>query len=170
MTLHSILVTFLLIWNCLVCAEEALSAMCRMRNTPQTGNGLRTAQSVYVARRSNNRVISSGDLYCCFLPQCESLCSRSGPRMDTFEKIYIYGNMQPGVINHWGIWDFDRIFTTPKYFHVVLCLLLALLPFVGQFFIQVHFHMKYYLLKLPKPFKYKWRNITFCDLVRLIKY
>jgi len=27
----------------------------------------------YVARTSNNRVISSGDLYCCLLPQCEAL-------------------------------------------------------------------------------------------------
>ena len=28
---------------------------------------------IYVARTSNNRVISSGDLYCCLLPQCEAL-------------------------------------------------------------------------------------------------
>ena len=28
---------------------------------------------MYVARTSNNRVISSGDLYCCLLPQCEAL-------------------------------------------------------------------------------------------------
>jgi len=32
-----------------------------------------------VARTSNNRVISSGDLYCCLLPQCAALrTSRSG--------------------------------------------------------------------------------------------
>jgi len=34
---------------------------------------------MYVARTSNNRVISSGDLYCCLLPRCEALCTcRSG--------------------------------------------------------------------------------------------
>jgi len=34
---------------------------------------------VYVARTRNNRVISSGDLYCCLLPQCEALpACRSG--------------------------------------------------------------------------------------------
>ena len=34
---------------------------------------------MYVARTSNNRVISSGDLYCCLLPRCESLRTcRSG--------------------------------------------------------------------------------------------
>jgi len=34
---------------------------------------------LYVARTSNNRVISSGDLYCCLLPRCETLRTcRSG--------------------------------------------------------------------------------------------
>ena len=34
---------------------------------------------MYAARTSNNRVISSGDLYCCLLPRCEALrTSRSG--------------------------------------------------------------------------------------------
>jgi len=34
---------------------------------------------VYVAWTSNSRVISSGDLYYCLLPQCETLCTcRSG--------------------------------------------------------------------------------------------
>ena len=34
---------------------------------------------MYVARTSNNRVILSGNLYCCLLPRCEALCtSRSG--------------------------------------------------------------------------------------------
>jgi len=34
---------------------------------------------IYVARTSNNRVISLGDLYCCLLPQCEALhICRSG--------------------------------------------------------------------------------------------
>jgi len=28
---------------------------------------------IYVAQTSNNRVILSGDLYCCLLPQCEVL-------------------------------------------------------------------------------------------------
>ena len=36
-------------------------------------------QHIYVARTSNNRVISLGELYCCFLPQCEALRTcRSG--------------------------------------------------------------------------------------------
>ena len=38
------------------------NGMCVKNNTP-----------IYVARTSNNRVISSGDLYCCLLPQCEAL-------------------------------------------------------------------------------------------------
>jgi len=34
---------------------------------------------IYVAQTSNNRVISSGDLNCCLLPQCETLRTcRSG--------------------------------------------------------------------------------------------
>jgi len=34
---------------------------------------------IYVARTSNNRVILSGELYCCLLPQCEALRTcRSG--------------------------------------------------------------------------------------------
>jgi len=34
---------------------------------------------IYVARKSNNRVISSGDLYFCLLPRCEALRTcRSG--------------------------------------------------------------------------------------------
>jgi len=34
---------------------------------------------MYVARTSNNRVISSGDLYCCLLPRCKALRTcRSG--------------------------------------------------------------------------------------------
>jgi len=40
-----------------------------------TTNGMcaRRSTQIYVARTSNNRVISSGDLYCCLLPQCEAL-------------------------------------------------------------------------------------------------
>jgi len=30
-------------------------------------------QYVYISQTSNNRVISSGELYCCLLPQCEAL-------------------------------------------------------------------------------------------------
>jgi len=34
---------------------------------------------IYVARTSNNRVIMACELYCCLLPQCETLCTyRSG--------------------------------------------------------------------------------------------
>jgi len=36
-------------------------------------------QYIYVVQTSNNRVTSSGDLYCCLLPQCEALRTcRSG--------------------------------------------------------------------------------------------
>jgi len=31
---------------------------------------------MYMARTSTNRVISSSDLYCCLLPQCEALCAK----------------------------------------------------------------------------------------------
>jgi len=41
---------------------------------------------MYVARTSNNRVISSGDLYCCLLPRCEALrICRSGFPIATVE-------------------------------------------------------------------------------------
>ena len=47
-------------------------------DSPQTGCALRT-KDIYVARTRNNRVISSGDLYCCLLPRCEALRTcRSG--------------------------------------------------------------------------------------------
>jgi len=46
--------------------QFTMNGMCVNRNT-HTG-------TVYVARTSNNRVISSGDLCCCLLPQCEALC------------------------------------------------------------------------------------------------
>jgi len=40
-----------------------------------TTNGMcaKNNTHIYVARISNNRVISSDDLYCCLLPQCEAL-------------------------------------------------------------------------------------------------
>ena len=42
---------------------------------------------MYVARTSNNRVISSGDLYCCLLPRYEALRTcRSGFPIATAEK------------------------------------------------------------------------------------
>ena len=42
---------------------------------------------IYVARTSNNRVISSGDLYCCLLPQCEALRTcRSGFPIATYKQ------------------------------------------------------------------------------------
>ena len=39
-----------------------MNGMCKQSNT-----------QIYVTRTSNNRVISSGDLHCCLLPQCEAL-------------------------------------------------------------------------------------------------
>ena len=39
-----------------------MNGMCAKNNT-----------NIYVAQTSNNRVISSGDLYCCLQPQCEAL-------------------------------------------------------------------------------------------------
>ena len=42
---------------------------------------------IYVARTSNKRVISSGDLYCCLLPQCDALRTcRSGFPIKTVPK------------------------------------------------------------------------------------
>ena len=46
-----------------------------------TTNGMcaKNNTRIYVARTSNNTVISSGDFYCCLLPQCEALRTcRSG--------------------------------------------------------------------------------------------
>jgi len=46
-----------------------------------TTNGMRVKKNThtYVARKSNNRVISSGEVYRCLLPQCEALRTcRSG--------------------------------------------------------------------------------------------
>jgi len=41
-------------------------------NARFTTNGMRAKENaIYVARTSNDRVISSGELYCCLLPQCE---------------------------------------------------------------------------------------------------
>ena len=47
-------------------------------DSPRTGCALRT--KLYISgAKSHNRVVSSGDLYCCLLPQREALCtSRSG--------------------------------------------------------------------------------------------
>ena len=54
-------------WCCVDCVIHH-DGMCVKNNT-----------IMYVARTSNNRVISSGDLYCCLLPQCEALRTcRSG--------------------------------------------------------------------------------------------
>jgi len=39
------------------------------------GNVHEEKHYIFVARTSNNRVISSGDLYCCLLPQCDALCT-----------------------------------------------------------------------------------------------
>jgi len=50
-------------WN----AQFTTNGMCANKNT------------ICVARTSNNRVTSSGNLYCCLLPQCEALRTyRSG--------------------------------------------------------------------------------------------
>ena len=45
---------------------------------------------MYVARTNNNRVISSGDLYCCLLPRCEALRTcRSGFPIATAKYVYL---------------------------------------------------------------------------------
>jgi len=44
--------------------------------------------AVYVTWTSNNRVISSGDLYYCFLPQCEALCTCRSSFLITTQEIY----------------------------------------------------------------------------------
>ena len=50
-----------------------------MRGSPRTGCERRRTIYIYVALTNNNRVISSGELYCCLLPQCEALRTcRSG--------------------------------------------------------------------------------------------
>jgi len=51
---------------------------------------------MYVARTSNNRVISSGDLYCCLLPQCEALrtCRSGFPIATEYSKCKILWNYE----------------------------------------------------------------------------
>ena len=48
-------------WCCVECAIHHVRNACEEQHR------------IYVARTSNNRVISSGDLYCCLLPQFEAL-------------------------------------------------------------------------------------------------
>jgi len=63
---------------------------------------------MYVARTSNNRVISSGDIYCCLLPRCEALRTcRSGFPIATVEHINcVLSELSVGVhktVNfHWS--------------------------------------------------------------------
>jgi len=67
-------------WHCIECVID------------QTINGMYT-KNIYinVARTSNNRVILSGDLYCCLLPQCEALrICRSGFPIATLTLIRAY--------------------------------------------------------------------------------
>ena len=45
-----------------------------MCNSPQTGCARRITP-IYMWREQAIRVISSGDLYCCLLPQCDALCT-----------------------------------------------------------------------------------------------
>jgi len=40
-----------------------------------TMNGMCAKNKTHMEWKHNNRVVSSGDLYCCLLPQCESLCA-----------------------------------------------------------------------------------------------
>jgi len=54
-------------WRCVECAIHHERNACEEKH------------HIYVARTGNNRVISSGELYCCLLPQCEDLRTcRSG--------------------------------------------------------------------------------------------
>jgi len=54
-------------WRCVECAVHHERNVCEEQH------------HICVARTSNNRVISSGELYCCLLPQCEALRTcRSG--------------------------------------------------------------------------------------------
>jgi len=53
---------------------------------------------IYVARTSSNRVISSHDLYCCLLPQCEALRTcRSGfsDRNSSLPKLNVTLGLRP---------------------------------------------------------------------------
>ena len=56
--------------------------------SPRTGCA-RRIKYMYVARTSNNRVISSGDLYCCLLPRCEALriCRSGFPIATSWRKL-----------------------------------------------------------------------------------
>ena len=55
-----------------------------------TTNGMcaKSNTQIYVTWTSNNRVTSSGDLYCCLLPQCETLRTFRSSFMITTQEIY----------------------------------------------------------------------------------
>ena len=66
-------------------------------DSPRTGCARRT-KYMYVARTSNNRVISSGDLYCCLVARCEALRTcRSGFPIATLCK-KIYANREADIL------------------------------------------------------------------------
>ena len=55
---------------------------------------------MYVARTSNNRVISTGDLYCCLLPRGEALRTcRSGFPIATVETVWACIPQRPSSIS-----------------------------------------------------------------------
>jgi len=62
------------------CCKLSVGIALKVRFTTK-GMYAKTNTQIYVTRTSNNRVISSGYLYCCLLPQCEALhiCCSSFP-------------------------------------------------------------------------------------------
>jgi len=66
-------------WRCMECVIHNEQDVCEEKHY------------TYVARTSNTRVISSADLYCCFLPQCEALrrCRSGFPIGTISTNIYI---------------------------------------------------------------------------------
>ena len=71
-------------WCCIDCVITT-NGMCVKNNT-----------IMYVARTSNNRVISSGDLYCCLLPRCKALRTcRSGFQIATVLFLHCAQKLQP---------------------------------------------------------------------------
>ena len=67
-------------WHCVKCVIHHERDVCEEKN------------HIYVARNSNNRMISSGDLYCCLLPQCEALrtCRSGFPIATLLKTIFVF--------------------------------------------------------------------------------
>jgi len=57
---------------CCKCCSLSVSVVVNMRFTT---NGMCGKKNTHVSRTSGNKTITTWDLYCCLVPQCEALCT-----------------------------------------------------------------------------------------------